>query len=67
MTVTTDDRGKQNLFAKEPEMTYVENYGLQTHNEKAEILNSRFAMLGFAIGIISKITTGSFFFFGLFN
>jgi len=67
MTVTTDDRGKQNLFAKEPEMTYVENYGLQTHNEKAEVLNSRFAMLGFAIGVISKITTGSFFFFGLFN
>jgi hypothetical protein len=67
MTITTDDRGKQNLFAKEPEMTYIENYGTQTHNEKAEILNSRFAMLGFAIGITSKITTGSFFFFNLFN
>ena len=67
MTVTTNERGQQNLFAKEPEMTYVENYGPQTHNEKAEILNSRFAMAGFAIGIISKITTGSFFFFGLFN
>ena len=67
MTVTTDERGQQNLFAKEPEMSYIENYGLQTHNEKAEVLNSRFAMLGFTIGIISKITTGSFFFFGLFN
>jgi hypothetical protein len=67
MTVTTSDRGQQNIFAKEPEMTYVENYGPQTHNEKAEVLNSRFAMLGFTIGIISKITTGSFFFFGLFN
>lgn len=66
MTVTTSDRGQQNVFAKEPEM-YYENNGLQTHNEKAEILNSRFAMLGFAIGIISKITTGSFFFFNLFN
>ena len=55
------------MFAKEPEMSYVENYGTQTHNEKAEILNSRFAMAGFAIGIISKITTGSFFFFGFFN
>ena len=66
MTVTTDERGQKNLFAKEPEM-YYENYGLQTHNEKAEVLNSRFAMLGFTIGIISKITTGSFFFFGLFN
>jgi len=66
MTVTTNERGEQNVFAKEPEM-YYENYGLQTHNEKAEILNSRFAMLGFAIGLISKITTGSFFFFNLFN
>lgn len=54
------------MFAKEPPM-YYENYGLQTHNERAEVLNSRFAMLGFAIGIISKITTGSFFFFNLFN
>lgn len=67
MTVTTDERGQKNLFAKEPEMTYVDNYGPETHNERAEILNSRLAMLGFAIGIISKITTGSFFFFGLFN
>jgi hypothetical protein len=66
MTVTTNERGEQNLFAKEPEM-YYENYGLQTHNEKAEILNSRFAMLGLTIGLISKITTGSFFFFNLFN
>ena len=66
MTITTNERGEQNVFAKEPPM-YYENSELQTHNEKAEILNSRFAMLGFAIGIISKITTGSFFFFGLFN
>lgn len=60
-----------NVFAKEPQM-YVseidaERYALQTHNEKAEIWNSRAAMLGMAIGLISKITTGSFFFFGLFN
>ena len=66
MTITTNEFGQKNLFAKEPEM-YYENYGLQTHNEKAEVLNSRFAMAGFTIGIISKITTGSFFFFNLFN
>ena len=66
MTITENERGQQNVFAKEPQM-YYENYGLQTHNEKAEILNSRFAMLGFTIGLISKITTGSFFFFNLFN
>jgi hypothetical protein len=67
MTITTNEFGQKNLFAKEPQMTYVDNYGPETHNERAEILNSQLAMLGFAIGIISKITTGSFFFFGLFN
>lgn len=66
MTVTENEHGQQNLFAKEPEM-YYENCGLQTHNEKAEVLNSRVAMAGFAIGLISKITTGSFFFFNFFN
>ena len=66
MTITENERGQQNVFAKEPQM-YYDDHGLQTHNEKAEILNSRFAMLGFTIGLISKITTGSFFFFNLFN
>jgi hypothetical protein len=70
MTISELD-GKTNVFAEEPTM-YVtdedaERYALQTHNERAEILNSRLAMLGFMMGLISKLTTGSFFFFGLFN
>jgi phage terminase large subunit GpA-like protein len=69
MTVTTNDRGQQNLFAKEPQM-YVsqadaERYALQTHAEKAEKANGRWAMAGFVAGIISYAITGKFF-FGVF-
>ena len=51
MTVTTNERGQQNLFAKEPQM-YVsksdaERYGYETYAERAEKLNGRTAMLGF--------------------
>jgi hypothetical protein len=70
MTVSNND-GKMNVFAKEPRM-YVsledaEQYALQNHNEKAELWNSRAAMFGLTIGLVSKLTTGSFFFFGFFN
>ena len=44
MTVTTEDGGRQNLFAKEPPMEIMDVY--ETHNEKAERLNGRVAMLG---------------------
>ena len=44
MTVTTEDGGRQNLFAKEPQVKVMEV--TVTHNEKAEMLNGRFAMLG---------------------
>jgi len=44
MTVTTEDGGRQNMFAKEPKMIIEENY--VPHNEKAEKLNGRLAMLG---------------------
>ena len=68
MTVTTNERGQQNLFAREPQM-YVdpiaaERYGYETYAEKAEKLNGRTAMLGFAAALISYATTGSVFFFG---
>ena len=53
MTVTTNEHGQQNMFAREPQM-YIdptiedkimrEEY--ETHNEKAELLNGRFAMMG---------------------
>ena len=44
MTVTTEDGNRQNLFAKEPQMKVMEV--AVTHNEKAEMLNGRLAMLG---------------------
>ena len=45
MTTTTNERGQQNIFAKEPPMTFDERYTV-SHNEKAEKLNGRAAMLG---------------------
>ena len=69
MTVTTNERGQQNLFAREPQMyvdkTYVDRYGYETHNERAEKLNGRAAMLGIVAGFLSYAFTGNFF-FGLF-
>jgi hypothetical protein len=66
MTVTTDERGKQNLFAKEPEMyvsqTDAERYALESHAERAERLNGRAAMLGFVAAIVSYALTGHLFF-----
>ena len=68
MTVTTNERGQQNLFAKEQQMciskTDAERYGYETYAEKAEKLNGRTAMLGFAAALLSYATTGSVFFFG---
>lgn len=71
MTVTTNERGQQNLFAREPRMyvdkTTAERYGYETYAERAEKLNGRTAMLGFATAVISYATTGSLFFFGMFG
>ena len=69
MTVTTEDGGRQNLFAREPQMyvdkTYTERYGYETHNERAEKLNGRAAMMGIIAGFVSYAATGKFF-FGVF-
>ena len=71
MTVTTNERGQQNLFAREPRMyvdkTAAERYGYETYAERAEKLNGRTAMLGFVAALISYATTGSIFFFGAFG
>jgi hypothetical protein len=66
MTVTTNDRGQQNMFAREPKM-YISDedaakYGMMTHNERAELANGKFAMLGFIAGIVSYVATGNLFF-----
>ncbi len=71
MTVTTNEQGQQNLFAKEPQMyvsqTDADRYGYETYAEKAEKLNGRTAMLGFVAAVISYSVSGSVFFFGVFG
>ena len=74
MTVTTNDRGHQNLFAKEPLMEIIEvnethdkkaeptmytdeNYTVN-HNDKAEKLNGRLAMLGVIAALGAYALTG---------
>ena len=68
MTVTKNEFGQMNMFAKEPTMYMtkedLDRYGIETHAEKAEKLNGRTAMLGFAAALLSYATTGSVFFFG---
>lgn len=71
MTVTTNERGQQNLFAREPRMyvdqTAAERYGYETYAERAEKLNGRVAMLGFVAAVVSYAASGSVFFFGAFG
>ena len=71
MTVTTEDGGRQNLFAREPQMyiskSDAERYGYESYAERAEKLNGRTAMLGFVAAIISYTISGSVFFFGAFG
>jgi len=58
MTVTTNDRGQQNLFAKEPPIIMTDHpYGVP-HNERAELLNGRLAMLGFVAAVGAYALTG---------
>ena len=57
MTVVTNDRGQQNLFAKEPPIYMDPNYTV-SHNERAEQLNGRLAMLGFVAACIAYAVTG---------
>ena len=56
MTVTTEDGNRQNLFAKEPQMYTMEV--TVTHNEKAELLNGRVAMIGIIAALGAYTVTG---------
>ena len=56
MTVTTNEHGQQNVFAKEPQVKVMDV--TVTHNEKAEQLNGRLAMLGVIAAIGAYVTTG---------
>jgi hypothetical protein len=66
MTVTTNEHGQQNLFAREPQMyvsqTDAERYGYETYAERAEKLNGRTAMMGFVAALLSYAITGKLFF-----
>ena len=69
MTVTTNEHGQQNMFAKEPQMyvtkTDAERYGYESYAERAEKLNGRTAMMGFVAALLSYAFTGKLF-FGVF-
>jgi hypothetical protein len=69
MSVTTNEHGQQNMWAKEPIMYITEEdmvrYEKQPYAERAEAANSRFAMIGIAVGLISYALTGKLF-FGVF-
>ncbi len=67
MTVTTNEFGQQNLFAKEPQMV-VESYnrkGLESHSNMLRPIMVVWAMMGIVSGFISYAFTGNFF-FGIF-
>jgi hypothetical protein len=66
MTVTTEDGGRTNMWASEPRMyvdpTEAERYGYETHADRAEKANGRWAMLGIIAGAVSYAITGKLFF-----
>jgi len=66
MTVTTNEYGQNNMFAREPAMYMTdedrERYGFESHAERAEKMNGRWAMMGFIAALISYATTGKLFF-----
>ena len=65
MTITTNEHGQQNMFAKEPKM-YIDSKiqeqmnknTYETHNERAEKLNGRLAMIGAMAAILNYAATG---------
>ena len=57
MTTIKEDGNRLNIYAKEPPMKYIDE-GSLPHNEKAERLNGRLAMLGVMAAIGSYCTTG---------
>lgn len=67
MTTTTDEFGRQNMFAKEPKMVYDDYHskGLDTPYERIEKYNGRWAMMGIVSGFISYAITDKLF-FGIF-
>jgi hypothetical protein len=62
MTVTTEDGGRQNMFAKEPQMYITEEdmkrYEEVTYAERAERINGWVAMLGIIAAFGAYAFTG---------
>ena len=56
MTTVTEDGGRENIYAKEPTM-YLQEITV-THNERAEKLNGRLAMLGVIAALGAYALTG---------
>ena len=54
MTVTTEDGGRQNMYAKEPRIEVLE----QEYAPAAEMANGRWAMIGFVAAIGAYASTG---------
>ena len=56
MSTVTEDGGRLNLYAKEPPIEIMDV--TETHNEKAEKLNGRVAMLGIMAALGAYAITG---------
>ncbi len=68
MTVTTNEYGQNNLFAKEPQMV-VEDYnrkGLDSPQQYVEKYNGRWAMMGIISRFPFVMQSQVKFFFGIF-
>ena len=56
MTVTNESNGRQNVFAREPQVAVME--GETSYVEAAEKANGRWAMIGFVAALGAYLTTG---------
>jgi hypothetical protein len=56
LTTVTEDGGRTNIYATEPPIEIMEVN--ETHNEKAERLNGRAAMLGIIAALGAYTSTG---------
>ncbi len=54
-TVTTEDGGRQNMFAAEPRIEVIEGYD---YWKNAELVNGRLAMIGFLAAVHNYILFG---------
>ncbi len=57
MTTVTEDGGRENVYAIEPQMYYAPTTTMN-HNQMAELLNGRLAMLGIMAALGSYALPG---------